>query len=188
MARPQSESDFPGKGRWLDRNQSLSAAKRRKQVGVSITACRGPLRPASGGPSCSVQSLHIRQNRWSAFVVRQAAAVHTRQLLFGPLIVFRGMKQLAARTPTGGTDQRSVFSHTSECYLIIYISIELLLIMYFIIFTELLSPLQSDVTKWDDSEDTLISLFIKERNSGFDSESFSFSVFLHLVLKHKIKK
>lgn len=59
MARPQSESDFPGKGRWLDRNQSPSAAKRRKQVGVSITACRGPLRPASGGPSCGVQSLNI---------------------------------------------------------------------------------------------------------------------------------
>lgn len=59
MARPQSESDFPGKGRWLDRNQSPSTAKRRKQVGVSITACRGPLRPASGGPSCGVQSLNI---------------------------------------------------------------------------------------------------------------------------------
>lgn len=59
MARPQSESDFPGKGRWLDRNQSPSAAKRRKQVGVSVTACRGPLRPASGVPSCGVQSLNI---------------------------------------------------------------------------------------------------------------------------------
>lgn len=44
MAQPQSESDFPGKGRWLDRNQSPSAAKRWEQVGVSVTACRGLLR------------------------------------------------------------------------------------------------------------------------------------------------
>lgn len=59
MARPQSESDFPGKGRWLVHNQSPSAAKRRKQVGVSITACWVPLRPDSGGQFCSVQSLNI---------------------------------------------------------------------------------------------------------------------------------
>lgn len=84
MVQPQSESDFPGKGRLLDRNQSPSAAKRRKQVGVSITACRGPLRLASGGPSSSVQSLNISPTEWViCFCCEAAVAVHTRQLLLG---------------------------------------------------------------------------------------------------------
>ena len=38
----ESESDFPGKGRLPDHNQSPSAAKRWKQLRVSVsTACSG---------------------------------------------------------------------------------------------------------------------------------------------------
>lgn len=115
MARPQSESDFPGKGRWLVRNQSPSGAKRRKQVGVSITACRAPLRPDSGGPCCSVQSLNIPPTEQVICFCCEAGgcSAHEAAAVWAPRRVQRD-EHLAAWTPAVGADQWSAFSHNNE--------------------------------------------------------------------------
>lgn len=62
--------------------------------------------------------ISLRQNGRSAFVVSQAAAVQTRQLLVGPLVVFRGMKHLPAWAQTVGAVGRLLvlFIHNGEWY------------------------------------------------------------------------
>lgn len=115
MVWAQSESDFPGEGRWLDRNQSQCGAKRQKQVGVSITACQGALQPASGVPSSNVQSLNNSPTERVICFCCEAGgcSAHEAAAVWAPYWL-RGMKQQAAWTPTVGTGQRSVSRHSKS--------------------------------------------------------------------------